>query len=89
MCEFSVCIIYIFFRIDNPEKCPHRNWFGLKVSFAIYIPYTILFAKLFIDSYLVKPKPRSTAKSTTSGVEKNGAQKTANGDSNGATKKHD
>lgn len=44
--------------IENPANCPHRNWFGLKVSFAIYVPYTILFAKLFLDSYLVKPKSR-------------------------------
>jgi len=34
------------------ETCPHRNWLGLKVSFGIYVPYTILFAKLFYDSYV-------------------------------------
>lgn len=38
----------------TPADCPHRNWFGLKVSFAIYVPYTILFLKLFIDSYVIK-----------------------------------
>jgi len=74
---------------DNPNRCPHRNWFGLKVSFGIYVPYTILFAKLFMDSYLVKPKSASSSASLSkkkqNGSTTNGVH--ANGDSNGNANK--
>jgi len=52
----NVYSIWIMHYNGTPSNCPHRNWLGLKVSFGIYIPYTILFAKLFIDSYIGKPK---------------------------------
>jgi hypothetical protein len=45
----------------DPANCPHRNWLGLKVSFGIYVPYTILFAKLFFDSYMAKPSGKAAA----------------------------
>jgi hypothetical protein len=47
--------MWIMYLNGTPENCPHRNWLGLKVSFGIYVPYTILFAKLFRDSYVKKP----------------------------------
>jgi len=48
--------IWIMYLNGTPDNCPHRNWLGLKVSFGIYVPYTILFGKLFIDSYMSKGK---------------------------------
>jgi elongation of very long chain fatty acids protein 6 len=50
--------IWVMHLNGTPANCPHRNWFGLQVSFGIYVPYTVLFAKLFIDSYLVKGKSK-------------------------------
>lgn len=56
----NVYTIRTMYFNGTPADCPHRNWFGLQISFAIYVPYTILFLKLFIDSYIirkdVKPK---------------------------------
>jgi hypothetical protein len=56
----NVYSIWVMHYNGKPENCPHRNWLGLKVSFGIYIPYTILFAKLFIDSYMVKPNKKGS-----------------------------
>jgi elongation of very long chain fatty acids protein 6 len=55
----NVYTIWIMYFNGTPKNCPHRNWLGLKVSFGIYVPYTILFAKLFIDSYMSKGKSGS------------------------------
>jgi len=75
----TVSLYSYWIMSENPANCPHRNWFGLKVSFAIYVPYTILFAKLFIDSYLVKPKKTADPKA----LEKNGALKNGVHQANG------
>ncbi|KAJ6634798.1 Elongation of very long chain fatty acids protein 6 [Pseudolycoriella hygida] len=50
----NIYTIRTMYFYGTPADCPHRNWFGLQISFGIYIPYTILFLKLFIDSYVVK-----------------------------------
>jgi len=62
----NVYTVWAMYFNGTPENCPHRNWFGLKVSFAIYVPYSILFAKLFLDSYITKPK----MKGASAGVQK-------------------
>jgi len=43
-------------KVYGDESCPHRNWFSLKLSFSVYFSYAILFAKLFIDYYIITPK---------------------------------
>lgn len=50
----NVYTIWTMHYNGTPADCPHRNWFGLQISFGIYVPYTILFVKLFIDTYVVK-----------------------------------
>jgi len=67
----NVYTVYIMYYNGTPANCPHRNWLGLKVSFGIYVPYTILFAKLFIDRYVLKQGGRSGAQK----VETNGKKK--------------
>jgi len=58
----NVYTIWTMYLNGKPEDCPHRNWLGLKVSFGIYVPYTILFAKLFMDSYLPKKSKKIAQK---------------------------
>ncbi|CAL8140373.1 unnamed protein product [Orchesella dallaii] len=79
----TVSLYSYWIMSENPANCPHRNWFGLKVSFAIYVPYTILFAKLFIDSYLVKPRKGPGPGAS----EKNGSLKNGNGVQTSRTEK--
>jgi len=55
----NVYTIYVMHYNGTPADCPHRNWFGLQISFGIYVPYTILFVKLFIDSYIIKKQVKS------------------------------
>lgn len=50
----NIYTIWMMHYSGTPADCPHRNWFGLKISFGIYVPYTILFVKLFVDSYVIK-----------------------------------
>lgn len=55
----NIYTIWMMHYNGTPADCPHRNWFGLKISFGIYVPYTILFVKLFIDSYVIKREVKS------------------------------
>jgi elongation of very long chain fatty acids protein 6 len=53
----------------NEAACPHRGFFGLKVSFGIYVTYFFLFAHFFYTSYFKKSgrKGASGSKVSTNG----------------------
>lgn len=39
--------------------CPHRYWLCIYICLGVYGSFAVLFAKFFVDSYVVKRKVKS------------------------------
>jgi len=77
----NVYALNLMYFQNKESECPHRNYFGLKVSFGIYVIYFFLFAHFFYTSYFTSK--RASKVSHTNGHSKSVEEKTQNGHSNG------
>lgn len=53
---YTVWLMYI---VGTPADCPHRTGRGVLIASAIYIIFSFLFGKFFVDNYLGKGKVKS------------------------------